>query len=200
MIPDIPAADHEHDPVEDVVPEDLPRPDDGTEPQTRLAEVRADHNVVAAFNGLESARAAVLKLERGGVAADAISLLGAREDPESDKIDDAQAEADLPARVVTGAATGAVGAGTIGALSALVIPGIGPVIAAGIWAVAGATAGGVIGGVSGMGGSEAWRQTFTAVESGNVAVGVHSNDPAVADLGYEVLADLDPLALNRFDG
>jgi len=190
----------DRDLAEGSVPDDLPRPGDETEPQTRLADVRAAHNVVAAFAGLEPAREAVLKLERDGVAADAIALLGARTDPESDEIDDPRAEADLPTRVVTGAATGAAGAGAIGALSALVIPGIGPVVAAGIWAVAGATAGGVIGGVSGMGGSEAWRQTFTAVESGNVAVGVHSNDPEVVDRGYEILADLDPLAINRFGG
>lgn len=215
MIPDVPPDDHDDRPADRIgehpedtdrdlpegsVPDDLPRPGDDTEPQTRLADVRAAHNVVAAFAGLEPAREAVLKLERDGVAADAIALLGARTDPESDEIDDPQAEADLPTRVVTGAATGAAGAGVIGALSALVIPGIGPVVAAGIWAVAGATAGGVIGGVSGMGGSEAWRQTFTAVESGNVAVGVHSDEPEVVDRGYEVLADLDPLAINRFDG
>lgn len=212
MIPDTPA---DHEPGEagsvdasrhmdaalsdETVPAHLPRPDDGTEPQTRLADVRAAHNVVAAFDGLESAREAVLALERAGVAADAVALLGARTDPESNQIDDAPTEADLPVRIVSGAATGAVGAGAIGALTALVIPGIGPVLAAGIWAVAGATAGGVIGGVSGMGGSEAWRQTFTAIESGNVAVGVHSNDPEVVDLGHETLAGLDPLAINRFE-
>ncbi len=178
---------------------DTPQPDPSKDRTTHLDDVRRAHNVVAAFPSLEAAREAVLSLERGNIPADHIALLGARPDPESTEIDDPDAESELPKKVVAGAATGATGAAAVGALTALAIPGIGPAVAAGIWAVAGATTGAVVGGVSGMGGSEAWRQTFTAVESGNVAVGVHTDDADEAERGGEILAGLDPLAINHFN-
>lgn len=164
-------------------------------PTTKLGEVRRKYNVVAVVSSLDEARNAVLALEKAGFS-DEISLLGAEQAP-----DDGSADPDLDSvgkNIATGAATGGVVAGVAGAAASVVIPGIGPAIAAGIWAIAGAGAGGVLGGVQTLGDSPAWRETFAAVESGNVVVGVHSDDPAAVDDASEVLADLDPIALNRF--
>jgi hypothetical protein len=166
-----------------------------TEPITHLEEVRAPHNVVAAVPGLDEARDAILELERAGVPADTVSLLGARPDP------DGADATPLGGDVAKSAGTGAVAGSVLGAISSVVIPGIGPAVAAGIWAAAGATTGAVVGGIAHLSASDAWRQTLQAVESGNVAVGVHSDARDVVDLAFETLESrTETLSINRFGG
>lgn len=163
------------------------------EPITKLDDVRAAHNVVAAVADLDTARSALLALERAGVPMESLALLGARPDP------DGGSAAPLGGRLAATAGAGAVAGSAIGALVALTVPGIGPAVGAGMWAAAGATAGGVVGGMSGISGSEAWRHTFEAVDAGNVAVGVHSEDPDVAAVAFDALSEFGVLAINRFD-
>lgn len=175
---------------------EIPTTQPPAEPITHLNDVRASHNVVAALPSLEAARATIVELERAGVPPGAIALLGAA-------TDDPVARSDGPSAAVGGAAVrgavaGAAGAGVLGAVTSVAVPGLGPLIAAGLWAVGGAAAGGVVGGVAAAGGSDAWHHTFAAVESGNVAVGVHADDAGVVDLAADVLVAADPLSINRF--
>lgn len=176
-------------------------PDDRREPVTTLEEVRADHNVVAAFPDVEAARDAITALETAGLPADSIALLGAFP-AESARPGEDVVENDAPGEfakgAAQGAAVGAAGGAAVGALTALVIPGIGPAVAAGLWALAGAAGGLAVGGTANTGGSPAWRATFDVVAAGNFAVGVHADDPDVVDLGVETLQSRQPLSINRF--
>lgn len=172
---------------------------------THLDEVRAAHNVVAAFPSLAAARAAIEALEAAGTPADSLALLGARPKDDTDLVDgtpgqtaDGEAADQVGRSVAAGASAGGAVGGALGALAGLTIPGFGPVVGAGIWAIMGAGAGGVLGGVSGEGGSSAWYHTFEAVQGGNVAVGVHADDDEVVDDAQSVLEGLEPLAINRF--
>ncbi len=175
--------------------------DDRREPVTTLGEVRAAHNVVAAFPDVDAARDAITRLETAGVPADSIALLGAfpaeTARPGEDVVPE-DAVGEFAKGAAQGATAGAVGGAAIGALTALAIPGIGPAVAAGLWALAGAAGGLAVGGTANTGGSPAWRATFDVVASGNFAVGVHDDDPDVVDLGEEALRDREPLSVNRF--
>jgi len=171
--------------------------DDARAGESRIVHVEAAHNVLAIFDDLVTARRAMLHLERAGVAADSIALLGAR--PEHTGTEAVRATTELTQHNDADASAGAVDTGAIGALTALIVPGIGPALAAGIWTVGGAASGGVIGGVAGIGGSDAWRETYLAVETGRVVVGVHTDDADQADLGEHALSTLGPVSLRRFD-
>ncbi len=171
------------------------------EPTTRLDEVRRAHNAVAVFPSLDDARRAVLELERAGFS-DEISLLGARreDDEGAGRVDqhDPRPWSEATRSVTESATIGAAAGGVLGAAASFMIPAVGPVIAAGLWAGAGAATGGFVGGVNSLGDSAAWRESFRAVESGNVVVGVHSDDEDVVDRGCAVLEEQDPLTTNRF--
>jgi hypothetical protein len=170
------------------------------EPLTRLEDVRAPHNAVAAVDGLAAARQMIAALEKAGIEANHISLLGAQKaDRGSEVSPEAAHEAggEVEHGSMRGAAIGAGVAGLTGA--AIGIPGVGPLVAAGIWAVFGGGVGAAIGGVSSLGLSQAWEQTFEAVRAGNVAVGVHSDDPEEVASAVEVMEGLEPLSTNRFD-
>lgn len=179
----------------------MTHPEERREPITNLADVRADHNVVAAFGSIEDARDAITSLEAAGIPADSIALLGAFP-PESarpgEEIVEDAAVGTFGKGAAEGAAAGAVGGAAVGALTSLVIPGVGPVLAAGLWALGGAAGGLAVGGTAATGGSPAWRATFDVVDSGNFAVGVHDDDPQVVDEGQEVLTSKEPLSINRF--
>lgn len=79
------------------------------------------------------------------------------------------------------------------------LPGVSPLVAAGVWAVFGAGIGASIGAITHVGLSAAWEQTFEAVKAGNVAVGVHTDDEDEVELATGVIARQDPLIYNRFD-
>ena len=174
------------------------------------------HNVLAVLPDLDAARAAIADLEHAGIEGNAISVLGRAADEATDpetRRDEGQ-EADSAAtghvarRAGVGAAAGAgVGgaAGLIGGAAMFGIPGIGPAIAAGIWATAlgGATAGAGVGfaagGIGAAKESEAWAVTFEAVDDHKAVVGVHAEDPAVVERAAEVLREHGPERLEEFD-
>ncbi len=148
-----------------------------------------------------SARAAITRLDAAGVPADSIALLGAYP-AESARPGEAVVAEEAPGEFAKGAAAGALdgatGGAAAGGVAALVIPGVGPVVAAGLWALGGAAGGLALGGTAKTGGSPAWRATFDVVASGNFSVGVHDDDEAVVDLGEETLTEWEPLSINRF--
>jgi hypothetical protein len=168
------------------------------EPITRLSAVRSEYNVVSAVDGAGTARDMIIHLERLGIAPDHISLLGAQP---RDDVDESP-----PAGVVRtfalGTSIGAVAGGAIGAalgvVAGLVFPVFGTAATAAVLAVVGAVAGVIVATTATMSGSDAWNDTFAAEQVGNVVVGVHTRDQAEADRAYELMSDLEPLAINRF--
>jgi hypothetical protein len=171
----------------------------------------AEHNVTAAFPGMEEARAALSALEAAGVESSEISLLGPRAEEAAEEADtrtrDLEATKDVGKKVAVGAAAGsAVGgaAGFLAGLAAFAIPGVGPVIGAGVWAatiggaVAGGSVGGVVAGVGSIDVSEAWELTYQSVREGRVVVGVHSDDAEEVERAEQVLQGLEPLSIHRF--
>jgi hypothetical protein len=172
----------------------------------------APHNVVAVFPGMPEAREALDALEAAGIDAAEISLLGPAAEEAAEQADTRERDAGMAGRVGKRATVGALAGGATGGfagflagLAAFAIPGVGPVIGAGVWAatiggaVAGGSVGGVIGGYAAVDMNEAYELTYESVRAGRVLVGVHSEDPAHADKGDEVLRKLDPLSIDRFD-
>ena len=146
-----------------------------------------DHNVVGTFPDLDRARDVIKELNDAGIDADDISMLGRQveevsSDPDT-RLRDLDSTADVGRKAAIGGVTGsAVGAGAAGAV-ALLMPGVGPVIAGGIWAAlaGGATAGGVVGGM--VGAIEAtelgpeWETSYgEPLRAGKVLVAVHARD------------------------
>ncbi len=172
----------------------------------------APHNIVAAFREMSEARKALDALERGGIDAAEISLLGPAAEEAAEHLDTRERDAGVAGRVGTRATVGAVAGGATGGLAgflaglaAFAIPGAGPVIGAGVWAatiggaVAGGSVGGVIGGYSAVDMTEAYELTYESVRAGRVLVGVHSDEPDDVEKGEEILRKLEPLSINRFD-
>lgn len=139
-------------------------------------------------------------LEQAGVEASHISLLGAQKAANATEV--APAAFDDPAgRVGRGSAGGAAAGAGMAAIAgaAIGLPGVGPLVAGGLWAVFGGAVGAAVGGVSSLGLSEAWNHTFEAVKEGNVAVGVHSDDPGEIANAVAAMEGLNPMSINRFD-
>lgn len=142
----------------------------------------ARHNVVAATQDVDAARAAVVELE--ALEADDAKLgfvvLASAAAPDSDV-----GRAD-PERVTRTVATRALVGGSIGALAgALIIGGATALFASGSTALVAALSGAFFGGVAGaiwvvfakMGGSDAYRQSFVAPELTDVCiVSLHTDD------------------------
>lgn len=161
-----------------------------SKPITRLAEVRATHNVVSAVRDAEAARGVIEALERHGVDTESISLLGSH-DP---RLRPLRSLVGRVGRVlVTGMAIGAVAGTVVGWLSS--IGGDGALI---WWAIVGAVAGSFVVAVSSFGMSRAWWRTFEAEAAGTLAVGVHTDDAAEAHLAARVLESARPMSTNRF--
>jgi hypothetical protein len=180
--------------------------------RTATPRALAEHNVLASFQDLDTARAAIDALESAGLDASLISLLGPS--PAAAAAEEDTTERDLHATGFVGtraAVGGAIGAGTgatagfLAGLAAFSIPGVGPVIGAGIWAstlagaVAGGAVGGVVGGVSSVDSTPAWELTHESIRGGRAVVGVHSPDQDDVDRGEEVLRGEGPIAIERFD-
>lgn len=170
-----------------------------------------EHNVFATYPDLDGAREAVSALELHGTEGDDISLLAP--DPDGDQQEAAELTRSRDAGVVrqvggragAGAVLGSA-AGVLGTAVALAIPGVGPVIGAGFWAVmagggaAGGALGGIFGGESALRNSEIWERTFQAVRDGGVVVGVHSEDPKVVDRALEALDGTGAERVERYEG
>ncbi|MGH9183135.1 MAG: hypothetical protein ACRDZ9_04875 [Acidimicrobiales bacterium] len=174
----------------------------------------APHNVVATYPSVEAARRAVTSLERHGVEAGDISLLGPGvEEAGGPETNEEQRAADMAttgevgrraaAGLVGGGAAGAA-AGALAALAAFAIPGVGPVVGGGVLVAAaggaafGAAAGGFYAGASGLPVSQAWSHTFEAVKGGRTCVGVHSRHAGHVERATAALRRTGPLRLVRF--
>lgn len=169
------------------------------------------HNVLAVFERRETAREAVVAVERAGFDAADISLLGP-ETGERTERDTREEDRTIPGEVGTRAAKGAAAgtaagglAGFLAGAAAFAIPGVGPVFGTGVWAatVAGAVGGGAVGGVaagvSGLGMGEAWELTHSSLKEGHIVLMVHADDRERADTALDVLRDHDPRAVERID-
>jgi hypothetical protein len=182
-------------------------------PKKDLGEhVLAPFNVVAVYPDMGAARKALDALERAGVEAGEISLLGKRAEEAAGDIDtrtrDDRMVKQVGKRAAAGAAAGTAAGGLVGFIAgavAFAIPGVGPVLGAGVWAstaagaVAGGSIGGVVGGVTSLDMTEAWELTYESVKGGRVLVGVHSDDRRNVDRGAQVLREHDAIRVERFD-
>lgn len=181
---------------------DTPQPDFG------------QHNVMAVLAGMDVAREAIEALERAGIEANAISLLGREAEAAAEPTREHQREGDAAVTSEAGrtaAKSAAAGAGIGGAAGFLAgaavfgIPGIGPVVGAGIWAAtlggaaAGAGVGFTAGGVAGVKESEAWGLTFEALREGKVVIGVHGEREDMVQRAADVLEGFEPQRLEYFD-
>ena len=147
-----------------------------------------DKTVVASFNRLADASAAMRDLRADGYAETDINLVASR------------ATRDIAADTAGGAAAGAIAGGALGgaaglavSLMGLAIPGIGPILAAGPIAAAlagagaGAVAGGVVGALTDVGVSETDAQYYAeSVRRGGAVVTVRT-DEARAAAAEEIL-------------
>jgi hypothetical protein len=172
----------------------------------------SEHNVVAVYAEMDSARKAIGALERHGLEAGKLSLVGPGPEEAQRETDtterDSRMAGDVTKRTAAGAAAGGALGGTAGFLAgaaAFSIPGVGPVIGAGIWAAAltgagvGGVIGGVVGGVSGMDMGEAGELTYESLRARRVIVAAHADDPDEAAEVEKVLAETEPEELHRFD-
>lgn len=172
------------------------------------------HNVLAVLADMEEAREAVEALERAGIEANAISLLGRTAEAASEPTRERQRQGDEAVTSEAGRTAGksaAAGAGIGGAAGFVAgaavfgIPGIGQALAAGIWAstlggaAAGAGVGFTAGGVAGVKESEAWGLSFKALSEGKVVVGVHGEHEDMVRRAAGVLEGFDPQQLDHFD-
>src|SRR5689334_19311366 len=115
--------------------------------------------VVGVFEDQTMAERAVDALENAGFNSDQIGFVRRDQAAGTDGHDAAVAEGanDTAGGAVTGAVSGGILGGILGAAAALLIPGIGPVVAGGILATTltgaavGAAAGGLLGGLTKMG-------------------------------------------------
>jgi hypothetical protein len=174
----------------------------------------AAHNLVATYANVEQARHAIEVLERHGVEAGNISVLGegvettsAPETNEEQRATDMAVTGKVGKRALGGLILGAVlgvliGAGGGWAVHELL--GIGPSATAvafggGIALGAfGAYAGGWYGGASALPVSGAWADTFEAVRGGQTCVAVHAEDSDQVDKAAGALADSDAIRVVRF--
>ena len=167
------------------------------------------NNVMATFGQMEQAREAVLALNRAGVEAEKVSMIGkdveeVASDPDT-RLRDLEVTGEVAKKAALGGAAGSVLGGLAGA-AAFVIPGVGPVIGSGIWAavaaagVAGGAVGGMVGGVASIDLNDEWELTFQdALKGGKVLVAVHADDEEQAaearrtleEHGPEKVVDLD---------
>lgn len=143
----------------------------------------ATRNVVGVFDRLADAEAVTRELVRAGLPADAIALAVRGEGaPPHLGTRDTHAQTGL----AVGTATGAIAGGAI-ALVLLMIPGFGPVLAAGqiaalaTAAIAGGTLGALAGSFAGLGVSTEHAKRYEeAVRSGAVVITVRAADEATA--------------------
>ena len=169
----------------------------------------AEHNVVATFPDMHRARDAIMALERAGVEADNISLLGRAGDEVANEPDPAERDAGVTKDVTKAALAGTAVGGAVGGIAGFIagalafgIPGIGPVVGSGIWAATlgaagvGGPIGGLVAGAAALGESEAWESTYhESVRAGRVVVAVHADDRQHLDRATEVLRGQEPATL-----
>ncbi|MDQ6927727.1 MAG: general stress protein [Actinomycetota bacterium] len=169
-----------------------------------------EHNVVATFSDMESARAAMKELSQAGIDANNISMLGREAEATAVTRDtrerDFEVAGDIGKKTAGGAAVGGAVGGAIAGAAAFLIPGIGPVVGVGIWAaaaggaLAGSTAGGLVGGISALPLNEDWELTYAdSVREGRVLVAVHTNDDDEAARAVKVFEKGSAEKVQRLD-
>ncbi|HEX8524214.1 MAG TPA: hypothetical protein VF669_18310 [Tepidisphaeraceae bacterium] len=143
--------------------------------------------LVAAFEDRQQAERAVDALEQNGFSAADVGLAIRGSDAvRGGMISDASATKDGPG-AATGAITGASLGAILGAAAAFLVPGVGPIVAAGIFsmafggAIAGAAVGGIFGALTGLGVSEQEAKYYEqAFNAGHAIVAVRTGDRATA--------------------
>jgi hypothetical protein len=161
--------------------------------------------VTATYGDLDKARQAMAALERTGVGSDAISLEGrpaARAAAEHDTSRrDRHVAAQVGGRVLLGGVIGAMIGAIVGALVGwLVFDSFGALLGSLLaGAVAGGAVGGAIGGYGTAAVSEDWELTHEDEPNGPVRLRVHSTDAEEVERAAGVLADRNPVSLDRSD-
>ena len=173
----------------------------------------AAHNMIAVYATVEAAREAVTRLERKGIEAGNIELLGAAAEGASEpqtNLEQRQADMAMTGRVgrrsAIGIVIGAVVGAVVVAVAALVADAIFEIGPTGGVLLMGALGGALFGGFGGLfyGGatglpvSDAWSETFEAVRQGQTAVAVHSQRPDQVEDALEALRDTGATRLSRF--
>ncbi len=169
-------------------------------------------NLIAAYPDMESAERAIERLKEEGVRGEEVSLLQRRTDRVVETDEGKAEDRSTIMDAIKGTVTGAIGGGTIGALAGflvglalLPIPGVGPVITAGVWAttglgaVSGGSAGSLVGALTGAALSNEKDETYqTHLERGHVLVGVHIVDPVRFQKAFDSLVLSRPLSIDRY--
>lgn len=177
------------------------------------AEVReyggsfAEHNVVAAYPDLSSAKKAIDAIEWAGMDAVNVSLLGrtatkasdVRTNPETGRADRRLAN-DVARRSITGIVLGAIVGATVGVLTYLVYDDLGIWIGVAGGIIIGGTIGGFAGGMWSLDANQQAEVTYHDAPSGHVLVGVSSDEKQRVDRAADILAKKDPLTVHRYDG
>ena len=154
----------------------------------------AQRTVIGVFVSSQAARDAVRRLRDAGIAADEISVVAGR-----DVASDVAADAGI------GAALGGIGGLLLG-FTAILIPGIGPAVAAGPLLAAlggagvGAVAGGLIGALNEAGVPEEEARDYAeSIRAGNVLLTVRAS-AADAEQARRILDDGAPAAMRHVEG
>jgi hypothetical protein len=161
-------------------------------PINRLDDVRAAHNVVSAVRNAEAARGVIEALERHGVEGAHIALLGSR-DPDVRPNPLRWVVGRVGRLFLAGLFLGAFAGATVGWMTS--VEGWAGRL---FWPVFGGLVGAFAVAVSSFGVSRAWWRTFEAESAGTLAVGVHTDDRAEAELAAQVLEAARPMSMNRF--
>ena len=166
----------------------------------------ARHNVLAATDDIDAARAAVLELEALEADDARLGFVMLSPDGGTDLVDGGAdpegVTGTVASRTVVGGALGAIaGALILGATTALLTNGSIALVAA----IGGAFIGGVFGATwvvfAGLGGSDAYRQSFIAPELTDVCiVSLHTDDATEAAHGRTRLGDSRWLTVVEVDG
>jgi hypothetical protein len=190
-----------------------PRPERPTAHDVvREAGRLADFNAIAVFPSMREARSAIDALERGGVEAAMISLLGPGAEEAAQNTDtrgrDERSFLRLGRRTILGVVAGAVTGAVIGFLIGLFVfglPGAGPVMRASVWyaalggAAAGAIVAGIVGAYSSVDMTPAFELTLEPIHADHVLVGVHTSDRDAAERGAGILRSVHPVAIHLLD-
>jgi hypothetical protein len=164
-------------------------------------EVPATHNVIAIFGDLPQARHAIEVLERAGIDAGDIALLG-----DTAEEADRRAEHHLPKgpflSIGRGMLLGAVGGACISALVAWIATALfynGRIVIGVITgAIVGLVGGSLFGAMAGISLGDAWEMSYEPVH-GRVAVNVGSDDVKTIERAHERLERQAPITVVDFD-
>jgi hypothetical protein len=174
----------------------------------------AAHNVIAVYPDVEQARAALTTLERKGIEAGNIELLGPgmdeahqpqtnRETHDADQAVIAQVEKRGGTGFLIGAVIGALvvaGGAAIAHYGFDVFDSFGGILIGAL--VGGAAIGGFggffYGGATGLPVNDAWGETYMAVRGGKTAVAVHSEEPGQVETALAALRSTGAEKVARF--